>query len=96
VVVVDDEYNVHYLNNFMERHASLQLSQVAGQSLFKVFADLPEAWLKRKLMSVLDLKTPALYSSSTTTTPLLSCARIGLIRPICDISILPKSDQEWF
>ena len=32
VVVVDDEYNVHYLNNFMERHASLQLSQVAGQS----------------------------------------------------------------
>jgi len=62
VVVVDDEYNVHYLNNFMERHASLQLSQIVGQSLFKVFADLPEAWLKRKLMSVLDLKTPAFSS----------------------------------
>jgi diguanylate cyclase (GGDEF)-like protein len=27
-----------------------------------VFADLPEAWLKRKLMSVLDLKTPAFSS----------------------------------
>ena len=43
VIVVDDEYQIHYLNSFIERHASLQLSEVQGKSLFSVFADLPEA-----------------------------------------------------
>jgi len=62
VIVVDDEYRIHYLNAFIERHASVQLSEVQGKSIFAVFADLPEAWLKRKLMSVLDLKTPAFSS----------------------------------
>ncbi len=62
VIVVDDEYRLHYLNNFIERHAGVQLAQVIGQSLFKVFADLPEAWLKRKFMSVVDLNTPAFSS----------------------------------
>ncbi len=62
VIVVDDAYQIHYLNAFIERHANLQLSAVLGQSLFRVFQDLPEAWLKRKLMSVLDLKTPAFSS----------------------------------
>ena len=62
VIVIDDEYNIQYLNAFIERHGNLQLSSVLGKSLFSVFADLPEAWLKRKLMSVLDLKTPAFSS----------------------------------
>jgi diguanylate cyclase (GGDEF)-like protein len=62
VIVIDDEYNIHYANAFIERHASLQLADIKGVSLFSVFADLPEAWLKRKLMSVLDLKTPAFSS----------------------------------
>ncbi len=62
VIVIDDEYNIRYLNAFIERHGNLQLSEVAGKSLFNVFADLPEAWLKRKLMSVLDLNSPAFSS----------------------------------
>lgn len=62
VIVIDDEYNIQYLNAFIERHGNLQLASVLGKSLFSVFADLPEAWLKRKLMSVLDLKTPAFSS----------------------------------
>ena len=62
VVVIDDEYNIQFINNFIERHANVQLNQIVGQSLFSVFADLPEAWLKRKLLSVLDLKTPAFSS----------------------------------
>lgn len=62
VIVIDDEYQIHYVNAFIERHASVQLTDILGKSLFSVFADLPEAWLKRKLMSVLDLKTPAFSS----------------------------------
>lgn len=62
VIVIDDEYRIVYLNHFIERHAALQLTAVHSQSLFEVFRDLPEAWLKRKLMSVLDLQSPAFSS----------------------------------
>lgn len=62
VVVIDSDFRIHYVNAFMERHANVSLAAVRHQSLFQVFADLPEAWLKRKLMSVLDLKTPAFSS----------------------------------
>ncbi len=62
VVVIDSDFRIHYVNAFMERHANVSLAAVRHQSLFRVFADLPEAWLKRKLMSVLDLKTPAFSS----------------------------------
>ena len=37
VIVVDDEYQIHYLNAFIERHASLQLAEVQGKSIFTVF-----------------------------------------------------------
>lgn len=62
VIVIDDEYRIVFLNHFIERHASMALAEVAQQSLFEVFPDLPEAWLKRKLMSVLDLQSPAFSS----------------------------------
>ncbi len=39
VIVIDDEYNIRYLNAFIERHGNLQLSEVEGKSLFTVFAD---------------------------------------------------------
>lgn len=62
VIVIDDEYRIVFLNHFIERHASIALAEVTQQSLFEVFPDLPEAWLKRKLMSVLDLQSPAFSS----------------------------------
>lgn len=62
VLVIDDEYRIRYINAFVERHANLALAEVLGQSIFAVFKDLPEAWLKRKLMSVLDLQSPAFSS----------------------------------
>ncbi len=33
VIVVDDAYQIHYLNAFIERHANLQLSAGAGPVL---------------------------------------------------------------
>jgi diguanylate cyclase (GGDEF)-like protein len=62
VIVIDDEYNIRYVNSFIERHGNVQLAEIVGSSLFTAFADLPEAWLKRKLMSVLELRTPAFSS----------------------------------
>lgn len=62
VIVIDEEYRVVFLNHFIERHAAISLAEVEQQSLFEVFPDLPEAWLKRKFQSVLDLQSPAFSS----------------------------------
>lgn len=62
VLVVDEQFQLVYLNTFLQRHSSVQLVDVKGKSLFKVFADLPEAWLRRKFASVLELQSPSFSS----------------------------------
>jgi diguanylate cyclase (GGDEF)-like protein len=62
VLVVDEEFQLVYLNTFLQRHSSVQLTEAKGKSLFKVFADLPEAWLRRKFASVLELQSPSFSS----------------------------------
>lgn len=62
VLVVDEQLRLVYMNQFLQRHASVQLSDVKGKNLFQVFADLPEAWLRRKFASVLELQSPSFSS----------------------------------
>lgn len=62
VLVVDEQFQLVYLNCFLQRHGSVQLDEVRGQSLFKVFSDVPEAWLRRKFASVLELQSPSFSS----------------------------------
>jgi len=62
VLVVDEQFQLVYLNSFLQRHSSVQLSEVKGKSLFKVFADVPEIWLRRKFASVLELQSPSFSS----------------------------------
>jgi len=62
VVVVDEAYQLIYMNAFLQRHAAVHLHEAVGKSLFQVFTDLPEVWLKRKFASVLDLQSPAFSS----------------------------------
>lgn len=62
VLVVDEQFHLVYLNNFLQRHSSVQLADVKGKSLFQVFADVPEAWLRRKFASVLELQSPSFSS----------------------------------
>ncbi len=62
VLVVDEQFQLVYLNSFLQRHAAVQLSDVKGKSLFTVFTDVPEAWLRRKFASVLELQSPAFSS----------------------------------
>lgn len=62
VLVVDEQFQLVYLNSFLQRHSSVQLAETKGKSLFKVFADLPEAWLRRKFASVLELQSPSFSS----------------------------------
>ncbi len=62
VLVVDEQFQLVYLNAFLQRYSSVQLADVKGQSLFKVFTEVPEAWLRRKFASVLELQSPAFSS----------------------------------
>ena len=62
VLVVDEQFQLVYLNTFLQRHSSVQLVEAKGQSLFKVFKDVPEAWLRRKFASVLELQSPSFSS----------------------------------
>ncbi|WP_233078610.1 sensor domain-containing diguanylate cyclase [Rheinheimera soli] len=62
VLVVDEHLQLVYLNSFLQRHSSVQLSEVKGKSLFQVFTDVPEAWLRRKFASVLELQSPSFSS----------------------------------
>lgn len=62
VLVVDEQLQLVYLNSFLQRHSSVQLSDAKGKSLFQVFTDVPEAWLRRKFASVLELQSPSFSS----------------------------------
>lgn len=62
VLVLDAAHRIVFFNQFISRRADVQLSDVQGQDVFEVFADLPQVWLQRKLDSVLTLQTPAFSS----------------------------------
>ena len=62
VLVLDEQHQVVYFNQFIARRADLQLGDVQGKPVYEVFADLPKAWLERKLNGVLTLQSPAFSS----------------------------------
>lgn len=62
VLVLDAELRLVFINQFIARRADLQPEDVQGKSLFDVFADVPQAWLQRKLQGVLALQVPAFSS----------------------------------
>lgn len=62
VLVLDAQYRVVFFNQFIARRADLDLAKEHGKQLEEVFADLPLAWLRRKLDSVLRLQVPAFSS----------------------------------
>ncbi|MEE2023379.1 MULTISPECIES: sensor domain-containing diguanylate cyclase [Alkalimonas] len=62
VLVLTTDYCISFYNQFIERRLGVPLSEVRNQSVFNVFTDLPEAWLKRKLDSVVALNAPSFSS----------------------------------
>lgn len=57
LVVLDRQHRVQAWNGFMENHSGMTGSRVHERNLFELFPDLPEAWLKRKIETVLQLNT---------------------------------------
>jgi diguanylate cyclase (GGDEF)-like protein len=62
VLVLDAKLQVVFFNQFIAHRADVKLEQQQGRLVFDVFADLPKAWLQRKLEAVLALQAPAFSS----------------------------------
>lgn len=62
LVVLDLEFKVQLWNGFMENHSGLTSTAVREQNIFSLFPELPAAWLKRKIDTVVMLNTRAFTS----------------------------------
>ena len=59
IVVVDKHFVVRVWNAFMESHSGLLPSEVRERSLFTLFSEIDEKWLKNKSRPVFELKNRA-------------------------------------
>lgn len=59
LVVLDRNMHIKLWNGFMQNHSARASGDVLDESIFDVFPELPEAWFRRKLQSVVVLQTAA-------------------------------------
>lgn len=59
VIVLDRQYQVEVWNSFMENHSGMGPDEVHGKPLFELFPEIDEAWLRRKVDTVVQLGTRA-------------------------------------
>ncbi|MFL0811111.1 MAG: diguanylate cyclase [Agarilytica sp.] len=59
LVILDKEMNVQLWNSFMQNHSARQPNEVLGHNIFKSFPELPEAWFRRKIETVIELQNQA-------------------------------------
>ena len=62
LVVLDLDFRIQLWNGFMENHSGLTSTAVRDKNLFALFPDLPQNWLRRKVDTVVTLKTRAFTS----------------------------------
>ena len=62
VLVVDADCRVLFWNRFMVIHSGRLADEATGRSLFELFPDLPERWLRQKIRGVLTLRNLAFTS----------------------------------
>ncbi|KAB7622788.1 GGDEF domain-containing protein [Alkalilimnicola sp. S0819] len=48
LVVLDRTYSIHVWNSFMENHSGLSPERVRGETIFRLFPEVQEDWLRRK------------------------------------------------
>ncbi|MFD2178480.1 PAS domain-containing protein [Veronia pacifica] len=56
LVVIDQHFDIDIWNGFMVHHTGKMASDVKGQSLFDVFPEIEEMWLREKLHSAFNHK----------------------------------------
>ena len=59
IIVLDRQYRVHVWNGFMGNHSGQPGEKVVGSNIFSLFPEVPEQWFRRKVESVVMLKSRA-------------------------------------
>jgi diguanylate cyclase (GGDEF)-like protein len=59
LVVLDENYQVHFWNAFMENHSGVRSHRAEGRDIFSLFPDLDAHWFRKKVGSVMMLNTRA-------------------------------------
>jgi len=59
IVVLDRDYKIKVWNGFMEAHSGHLPSDVRDKSLFELYPDIAEPWLRQKTKAVFELRTRA-------------------------------------
>lgn len=59
LVILDQHYDVHLWNGFMESHSGLSPEEATGRSLFTLFPEIPEDWFISKAEPVFQLRSQA-------------------------------------
>lgn len=59
LVVLDRNYTIQLWNGFMESHSGLNPQKVQGRTLYDVFPNIDEHWLKQKMAPVFELRSRA-------------------------------------
>ncbi|OIN14439.1 sensor domain-containing diguanylate cyclase [Oceanisphaera psychrotolerans] len=98
LVVLDLDFQIQLWNGFMENHSGLTAGEVRDRPLFRLFPDLPETWLRRKVDTVVTLKTRTFTSWEQR--PYLF--RFGTTRPVTgtapamyqNLTISPLTDPD--
>jgi diguanylate cyclase (GGDEF)-like protein len=62
LMVVDSQYRLTLWNSFMQNHSNRRPKSVLAQALWDTFPEISEDWFRRKVDSVLTLRTPAFTS----------------------------------
>ena len=62
ILILDHDFNIIMWNRFLKVHANKSDKDVIGNSIFKVFPELPRKWFERKLSSVIQLKNQSFCS----------------------------------
>ncbi len=57
LIILDRDYRIKLWNSFMSNHSGLPPHEVRERSLFELFPDIPQNWLRRKIQSVLLLNS---------------------------------------
>lgn len=59
LVVLNGDFEIELWNSFMQNHSARTPSEILGSNIFELFPELPQAWFKRKVESVLVLRNSA-------------------------------------
>ena len=55
-IFIDREYNIIFINHFIEDYTESEETETTGKSLFDIYPELPEEWLKRRIDNTFILK----------------------------------------